>query len=125
MVKLCGPDRARLFFPDEKPKILATTNGFGSYEHEERRAVRLLASLEVLRNPDLVVRTPHLKTGDRAFIKEFACSQYPYIVVVVHKDGKLLVLTTAQPTRRRNLKEWMRGEKLFPKTPQPPVGVAV
>jgi hypothetical protein len=125
MVKLCGPGQGRLFFSDEKPKILATAEGFGNYEHEERRAVRLVASMEALRTPDMVVRTPHLKTGDRAFIKEFADSQYPYIIVVVHKDGNLLVLTTAQPTRRRSLKEWLKGEKLFPKTPQPPVEVAV
>lgn len=125
MVKLSVSGQDRLFFPEEKPKILAMAEGFGNYEHEERRARRLLTSLEVLRNPDMVVRTPHLKTGDRAFIKEFADSQYPYIVVVVHKDEGRLVLTTAQPTRRRNLKEWLKGEKLFPKTPQPPVEVAV
>jgi hypothetical protein len=125
MVKLYGPTQSRLFFPDEKPIILATTEGFGNYEYEERRAVRLLASLKTLQNPDIVVRTPHLKSGDRAFIKEFDCSQYPYIVVVVHKDGNLLTLATAQPTRRRNLKEWMKAEKLFPKTPQPPEKVAV
>ena len=35
MVKLCVPGQARFFFPDEKPKIVATTNGFGSYEYEE------------------------------------------------------------------------------------------
>lgn len=120
MVKLSVPGQERLFFPEEKPKIVATAEGFGNYEHEARRAVRLVASLEVLRNPDMVMRTPHLRTGDRAFIKEFADSQYPFIVVVVHRDGNQLVLTTAQPTRRRNLKEWMKGEKLFPKTPQPP-----
>jgi hypothetical protein len=120
MVKLSVPGQERLFFPEEKPKIVATAEGFGNYEHEARRAVCLVASLEVLRNPDMVMRTPHLRTGDRAFIKEFADSQYPFIVVMVHRDGNQLVLTTAQPTRRRNLKEWMKGEKLFPKTPQPP-----
>lgn len=125
MVKLSIPGQERLFFPDEKPKILATKEGFGNYEHEQRRAIRLLASLDALRNPDMVVRAPHLKTGDRAFIKEVLCSQYPYIVVVVRKDENVLTLATGQPTRRRNMKEWMKGEKLFPKTPQPPDGVAV
>lgn len=125
MVKLSGLNAGRLFFPDEKATILATVNGFGNYTHEERRGVRLLASLETLRNPDTVMRPPNLRTGDRAFIKEFADSQYPYIIVIVHRDADTITLATGQPTRRRNLKEWLTGVQLFPKTPQPPDGVAV
>src|ERR1035437_5592652 len=79
MVKLLGPEQSRLYFPDEKPKILETTAGFGNYIHEERRAARLLASLDCLRSPDKVVRTEKLVTADRAFIKQFDCSQYPYM----------------------------------------------
>ena len=104
---------------------METTVGFGLYEHEQRRAVRLLMALETLRSPDFVARTPNLVTADRAFIKEFTCSQYPYMVVLVRKEKSILTLCTGQPTRRRNIKQWMAGEILFPKTPQPPVEVAV
>jgi len=119
MVKLSKKDGSRLYFPDEKPIILSTTSGFGCYEHESRRAVRIMASLETLIRPDRVVRAERLKTGDRAFIKEFGCSQYPFIIVMVHRDGDLLALTTGQPTRRRNIRPWLAGTVLFSKTPQP------
>ena len=87
--------------------------------------MRLLMAIETMRFPDFVVRTPNLVTADRAFIKEFACSQYPYMVVLVRREKSILTLCTAQPTRRRNMKQWMAGEILFPKTPQPPLEVAV
>lgn len=125
MVKLFGPEHTRLEFPEERHRILEETVGFGTYEHEERRSVRLLMAIETMRFPDFVVRTPNLATADRAFIKEFACSQYPYMVVLVRREKSILTLCTAQPTRRRNMKQWMAGEILFPKTPQPPLEVAV
>lgn len=115
MVKLLGPEQSRLYFPDEKPKILETTAGFGNYIHEERRAARLLASLDCLRSPDKVVRTEKLVTADRAFIKQFDCSQYPYMVVLVRAEGDLLTLCTGQPIRRRQIASWLDGELLFPR----------
>jgi hypothetical protein len=128
LVKLFGPGQSNFSFRHEKAKILATIDGFGEYEHEARRAVRLLAALETIRTPDIVVRpSQKLKNGDRAFVKEFNDATYPYMVVIVHRENSgLLALTTAVPTRHRNLKDWIVGEQLFPKTPQPsPQGMAV
>jgi hypothetical protein len=126
MIKLHGPQKTRLYFPDEKESILACTEGFGKYTHETRRAVRLLASLECLRHPDLVTRPPILVTADRAFIKRFDSADYPAIAVLVRKeDDGVLTLCTGQPLRKGQIKKWEADEVLFPKTPQPPVEVAV
>lgn len=126
MVKLRDPGNPAFLFPDAKPTIINTAVGFGVYEHDELRARWLLAALESLRSPDMVVRPAHLDSSDRAFIKEFVHSQYPYAVVLVGKDeeGKL-TLRTAFPMRRGRLKKWTAGDILFPRTPQPPVEVAV
>jgi len=115
MVKLFGPSRARLFFADEKEKILNTRTGFGDYEYEDRRARRLPAFFECLENPDCVVRSKKLRTADRAFIKEFECSQYPFAVVLVVKENAEMKLATGQPIRRAQIKTWLDGEILFAK----------
>src|SRR5271168_2581591 len=62
MVKLFGPEQVRLEFPSERQKIVETPEGFGTYEHEPRRAARLLAALETLKFPDFVSRPPSLGT---------------------------------------------------------------
>ena len=121
VVKLVGPDRGRLFFPDVGQDILETHAGLGQFRLEERRAKRLLMALECLRSPEKVVRSLTLDTADRAFIKEFDCSQYPYMVVLVRREESgLLTLCTIQPIRRRQINRWLDGDILFPKTPQPP-----
>jgi hypothetical protein len=126
MVKLNGPEKSQLSFPDEEEKILACVDGFGMYTHESRRAVRLLASLECLRQPDSVTRPLNLVTADKAFVKRFDCAEYPGIVVLVRREETgLLTLCTGQPIRKNQIKKWETGELLFPKTPQPPKSVAV
>ena len=126
MVKLNDSQKSQFSFPDEEAEILACLDGFGKYTHETRRAVRLLASLECLQNPDQVTRPKTLVTADRAFLKIFDCSEYPGIVVLVRKEENgLLTLCTGQPIRRGQVKKWEAGEILFPKTPQPPSPVAV
>ena len=114
MVKLFGPGQVRLEFPSERQKIVETAEGFGTYEHEPRRAVRLPEALETLRFPDFVSRPPNLATADRAFVKEFACSQYPFMVVLVRKEAGIITLCTGQPIRRRNIKHWRAGTILYP-----------
>lgn len=121
MVKLDDARNPRFNFRDVKESIVGCTEGFGSYTHQARRAVRLLASLETLRTPDMVTRPPTLATADRAFIKRFECGVYPGMVVLVRKetDGTL-TLCTGQPIRRAQIKKWETGVILYPKTPQPP-----
>jgi phage-Barnase-EndoU-ColicinE5/D-RelE like nuclease2 len=120
MIKLCDPAEAEFFFPNSKARILETVVGFGEFEHDQLRARWLLAALETLRKPDKVVRTADLETSDRAFIKQFTHSHYPYVVALVGKDEGKLTLRTAFPIRKGRLKRWMEGDVLFPKTPQPP-----
>lgn len=124
MVKLFGPEGTRLYFPDEKQKILATQSDFGHYTHEARRAGRLSAFLDCLRNPDTVIR-PTLETADRAFIKKVDGSKYPYVVVLVNRVDGMLTLCTGQPIRGRNINRWLTGQVLYPETAQPPAKVAV
>jgi hypothetical protein len=116
MVKLNDPENAKLYFPSERSSILSCTEDFGRYTYEVRRAVRLLASLECLRSPDMVTRPPSLATADRAFIKEFDSVEYPFIVVLVRKEESgILTLCTSQPVRKGQIKKWKAGEILFPK----------
>ncbi len=117
MIKLNFPGKEKLWFPDEKPVILATTKGFGEYTHDALRARRLLYSLECLRNPDEVVRPVTLRTADRAYIKEFgnAAAPYPFTVVLVRKEDVGLTLCTGQPVRRTDIKKWRKGKLLWPK----------
>jgi hypothetical protein len=126
MVKLDDPQNSKLYFPDERASILACTDGFGKYSHQTRRAVRLLASLECLRHPDMVTRPAMLVTADRAFVKRFDSVDYPCVVVLVRREESgILTLCTGQPIRKGQIKKWETNEILFPKTPQPPIAVAV
>jgi len=121
MVKLNDAKNPKFNFRDVKESIVGCTEGFGSYTHEARRAVRLLASLEALRNPDMVTRPPMLATADRAFIKRFESVEYPGMVVLARKEAEgTLTLCTGQPIRRAQIKKWEAGVILYPKTPQPP-----
>jgi phage-Barnase-EndoU-ColicinE5/D-RelE like nuclease2 len=110
-----------LWFPDEKPIILATKDGFGKYKHDAIRARRLLYALECLRNPDEVYRPVRLQTADRAYIKEFDSTSlpYPFTVVLVRKEKSCLTLCTGQPVKRTDIKRWRVGDLLWPKTPRP------
>jgi hypothetical protein len=125
MVKLFGPSQAKLDFPTEKPTIMTTIDGFGDYTHEERRGLFLMAALECLRNPDLVVRPKHLKTADRAFLMEIDTPTYPYMVVLVRNESGHITLCTGHPLRKRHVQEWLEAEVLYSKTAQPPVKAAV
>lgn len=118
MIKLAGHNNERLWFPNEKDKILATVDGFGDYTYDAIRARRLLFTLECLRNPDEVVRPTILRTANRAYIKDFgrAAAPYPFTVVLVRlEDDGRLTLCTGQPVRRTDIKKWRNGQKLWPK----------
>lgn len=114
VVKLFGPEKQPIIFNDERPKIVAQVDGFGTYEHEQRRAQRLLRFLKAIKQPEIVVRPDHLKTADRAFIRHVDCSQYPFMAVLAHKEESGdLSLCTAEPLRGRNLRRWLTGLVLW------------
>ncbi len=114
MVKLTVGGSGKLFMPEHKPIILAQTEGFGQYSYDPVRAKNLPSALETFANPDFVYRPERLKTADRVFIKEFDSLPYKYTVALLGKHKGLRILFTAFPCRKKDVKRWACGVKLYP-----------
>lgn len=119
MVKLVDGSGGRLYFPDEKQKIVATTIGLGGYQLDAIRARNLRSALETLKCPDKVVRASILNSADRVFIKEFESKPYAFTAVLVGMEDGVKKLYTSHPVRARQIKKYLEGEILWSKTPQP------
>ena len=77
------------------------------------RAKDLPSALAVFTKPDCVYRPERLKSADRAFIKEFDSLPYRYTVGLLGKHGSLRIPFTAFPCKKKDVKRWMCGVKLY------------
>ena len=115
MVKLQVTGKQKLFMREEKANIISQIEGFDVYTYDAHRARHLPSAMETLLNPDCVYRTEILRTADSVFIKEYDSLPYPYTATLVGmREGGLKVPVTAFPVKRKDLKKWIRGTKLFP-----------
>ena len=121
IVKLRLPNGERLLMSKEKQKILAQIAGFGDYTYDDNRARHMGSAIDTLTAPHFVYRPEKLKGADRVFIKQYDSSPYPYTAMLVAiRDNGLKVPMTAFPVKNSDIKKWMCGARLFPKTQQPP-----
>ena len=72
---------------DEEPQIMATTEGFGRYKINEKRAQTLSWIPEILTEPHEIWEYEIKKTADEVFIREYNKSGSPFRTVLVAREG--------------------------------------
>lgn len=99
----------------EEPLILATKEGFGVYEINEKRARTLSWIPEILTEPHEIWEYETKKTADEVFIREYEKSGSPFRAVLLVREEGHLKPVTCMTVRRTGIKEHRRGTKLWPK----------
>jgi hypothetical protein len=111
---------AELSMPEERDRILSTTEGFGYYELREggARARHLRSARETLENPDEIwTENPHLESAKWVYIKEFDSKPYPFSVAFVgawEANSTIIVPFSSFPIEKRNAKKWRKSKRIYP-----------
>jgi hypothetical protein len=100
----------------EEPLIRATTDGFGEYQINEKRAKTLSWIPEILREPDEIWEYEIKKTADEVFIREYDKAGSPFRTVLLLREQDHLKPVTCMTVRRTGIKEHRKGKKLWPKS---------
>jgi hypothetical protein len=100
----------------EEPLIRATTEGFGEYSINEKRARTLSWIPEILTEPHEIWEYEAKKTADEVFIREYVKSGSPFRAVLLIREADYLKPVTCMTVRRTGIKEHRRGKKLWPLT---------
>lgn len=114
LVKLSRDGITDFVIEDEEPQIMATTEGFGRYEINEKRAQTLSWIPEILTEPHEIWEYEIKKTADEVFIREYNKSGSPFRTVLVAREGSNLRVVTCMTVRRTGIKEHRRGNRLWP-----------
>jgi phage-Barnase-EndoU-ColicinE5/D-RelE like nuclease2 len=114
-VTVDGADR--LFMKHEKEGILALTSGFGAYRIGESRSKHLRSAYLTLSEPDEVWEENPKSRSKWVYIKEFESSPYRFTIALVTdrpEEGSIIVPVSSFPCKRRDLKRWKQGKRIYP-----------
>lgn len=114
-VKLDDPKKPRpLLMANEKPIILAITDGFGPYGYDRQRAIYLESAMLCLKRPDEVWEDVNLNSSRWVYLKHFDATPYSSTVLLVGERDEGCVPVTSFPAKRRDARKWRRGVKIYP-----------
>ncbi len=99
----------------EEALIKATTQGFGDYVINEKRAQTLSWIPEILNEPHEIWEYETKKTADEVFIREYDKAGSPFRTVLLVREESHLRPVTCMTVRRTGIKEHRRGKKLWSK----------
>jgi Barnase-EndoU-ColicinE5/D-RelE like nuclease len=98
----------------EEPLIKDTTEGFGEYTINEKRAQTLSWIPEILKAPHEIWEYETKKTADEVFIREYDKPGSPFRTVLLVRESQYLKPVTCMTVRRTAIKEHRKGRKLWP-----------
>jgi len=99
----------------EEAQIKATTQGFGGYSVNRKRAETLSWIPEILTEPHEIWEYAEKKTADEVFIREYDKPGSPFRGALLLRAADSLRIVTCMTIRRTGIKEHRRGRKLWPK----------
>ncbi len=109
-----------LTLPKERKIIQSTTDGFAHYELRENgsRARHLASARVTLEAPDEVwTENPKVESATWVYVKEFDSKPYAFSVVLVgvwEANSSIPVPFSSFPVRRRHVKKWQCGKRIYP-----------
>ncbi|MFQ5777431.1 MAG: PBECR2 nuclease fold domain-containing protein [Terriglobia bacterium] len=115
LVKLRKGHQTEFLMSQEREAILATRNGFGEFEIDQRRAETLPWILDLIQQPHEIYEYTSKRTADEVFIKEYLKSGSPFKVLLVVREEDYLKPVTSLTVRRPAIKEHRRGKLLWPR----------
>jgi len=115
LVKLSKGNQTEFSSEAEEPLMKATTEGFGMYAINERRARTLSWIPEILCKPHEIWEYERKKTADEVFIREYDKPGSPFRVMLLSRGDRHLIPVTCMTVRRTGIKEHRRGKRLWPK----------
>jgi hypothetical protein len=110
----------RLFMPDEKGEIRATTAGFGKYTlaHTGSRARDLPSAYATLLAPDEVwIDNPVAEIAKWVYVKEFDSKPYAFTVALLTPrpdENGIIVPVSSFCCRKNRIKVWRQSTKIYP-----------
>lgn len=110
----------KLSMPQERDKILKTTEGFAHYELREggSRARHLRSARETLESPDEVwEQNPRAVSAKWVYVKEYDSKPYSFSIALVGEwqtNSTIVVPLSSFPCHRKNVKKWRQSKRIYP-----------
>jgi hypothetical protein len=120
MAGITVANAGRLFMPDEKDEIRATTTGFGKYSlaHSGSRARDLPSAYATLVSPDEVwMDNPLTEIAKWVYVKEFDSKPYSFTMALLTPrpdENGIIVPVSSFCCRKNRIKVWRQSTRIYP-----------